>query len=227
MPDLPEAEKEAKTIANALGGPPYVTLLAGVDAGPEQVTRQLFTEAWEIIHISAHGVSNQLIAGPDGKKKRRTGIVLGDGAVLDSSALAKIPVSPGIVFINCCHLAVGPVNLEGRPEFAANVAIDACETWGAMRGRRGMGDRRRRCGPVRRGLLRGDAERRDLREATLLARQAAYRVDPNSSTFGAYQCYGDPDFRLRVHNKRGPENGRRTSSRSPRLSRPPRRLVTT
>ena len=104
--------------------PPYVTLLAGAAAGPEQITRRLFTDAWEIIHISAHGVSNQLVAGPDGKKTRRTGIVLGGGAVLDPSALAKIPVSPAIVFINCCHLGVGPINLEGRPEFAANVAIE-------------------------------------------------------------------------------------------------------
>ena len=46
------------------------------------------------------------------------------GAVLDPSALAKIPVSPAIVFINCCHLGVGPINVEGRPEFAANVAIE-------------------------------------------------------------------------------------------------------
>ncbi len=69
MPDLPQAEAEAKAIAAALGGPPYVTLLAGAAAGPEQITRRLFTDAWEIIHISAHGVSNQLLAGPDGKKK--------------------------------------------------------------------------------------------------------------------------------------------------------------
>ncbi len=107
-----------------------MTLLAGADAGPEQITRRLFTEAWEIIHISAHGVSEHLLAGPNGKKQKRTGIVLGGGVVLGPSALAKIPVSPGIVFINCCHLGVGPVIegkpelIEGRPEFAANVAIE-------------------------------------------------------------------------------------------------------
>ena len=69
MADLSGAEKEAKAIAAALEGPLQVTLLAGTEAGPEQITRRLFTDAWQIIHISAHGVSNQMLAGPDGKKK--------------------------------------------------------------------------------------------------------------------------------------------------------------
>jgi len=196
MPDLPKAEEEAKAIAKALGGPPYVTLLAGAAAGPEQITRQLFTDAWEIIHISAHGVSNQLLAGPDGKKKRRTGIVLGGGAVLDASALAKIPVSPGIVFINCCHLGVGAINLEGRPEFAANVAIKLVKLGARCVIAAGWAIDDDVASAFGTCFYQTMLEGRTFGEATLLARQAAYRVNPNSSTFGAYQCYGDPDFRL-------------------------------
>jgi hypothetical protein len=197
MVDLPNAEAEAKAVAQALGGPPYVTLLAGAAAGPEQITRRLFTEAWEIIHISAHGVSDQMLAGPDGKKRRRTGIVLGGGAVLDPPALAKIPVSPGIAFINCCYLGVGAIGFDGRPEFAANIAIELIKLGARCVIAAGWA--------IDDGVAAAFAERfykemldgRTFGEATFLARQDAYRANPNSSTFGAYQCYGDPDFRLR------------------------------
>ena len=197
MVDLPNAEAEAKAVAQALGGPPYVTLLAGAAAGPEQITRRLFTEAWEIIHISAHGVSDQMLAGPDGKKRRRTGIVLGGGAVLDPPALAKIPVSPGIAFINCCYLGVGAIGFDGRPEFAANIAIELIKLGARCVIAAGWA--------IDDGVAAAFAERfykemldgRTFGEATFLARQDAYRANPKSSTFGAYQCYGDPDFRLR------------------------------
>jgi CHAT domain-containing protein len=207
MPDLPKAEEEAQAIAAALGGPPYVTLLAGATAGPEQITRRLFTDAWEIIHISAHGVSNQPLAGPDGKKKRRTGIVLGGGAVLDPSALAKIPVSPAIVFINCCHLGVGAINLEGRPEFAANVAIELVRLGARCVIAAGWAIDDDVAAVFGVCFYKAMLEGRTFGEATLLARQAAYRANPNSSTFGAYQCYGDPDYRLRADKRRGGGDG--------------------
>jgi CHAT domain-containing protein/cytosol aminopeptidase family protein len=207
MPDLPKAEEEAKAISAALGGPPYVTLLAGATAGPEQITRRLFTDAWEIIHISAHGVSNQGLAGPDGKKKRRTGIVLGGGAVLDPSALAKIPVSPGIVFINCCHLGVGPINLEGRPEFAANVAIELIKLGARCVIAAGWAIDDAAAAAFGTCFYKAMLEGLTFGEATLLARQAAYRANINSSTFGAYQCYGDPDYRLRVDKRRADGDG--------------------
>ena len=38
-------------------------------------------------------------------------------------------------------------------------------------------------------------------DATLEARREAHRTNPNSNTWGAYQCYGDPDHRLRDRPK--------------------------
>jgi hypothetical protein len=207
MPDLQKAEEEAKAISAALGGPPYVTLLAGAAAGPDQITRLLFTEAWEIIHISAHGVSDQQVAGPDGKKETRTGIVLGGGAVLDPSALAKIPVSPGIAFINCCHLGIGPTNLEGQPAFAANVAIELIKLGARCVMAAGWAIDDDVAAAFGKCFYKAMLEGLTFGEATLLARQAAYRANPSSSTFGAYQCYGDPDYRLRVDRKRGNGGG--------------------
>ena len=212
LPNLPGAEQEAKTIAERLNKTCDVTLLVGKDAGPEQICRQLFTEAWEIIHISAHGMLKQLLAGPDGVKRTVTGVVLGGGVALSPSALAKLPVSPGIVFVNCCHLGnidaapeeaaekeeAREARLSGRPEFAASVAVELIKL-GA------------RCVIAAGWALDDDVaavfgetfygemlNRATFGLATLRARKAAYGENPDSNTWGAYQCYGDPDYRLRA-----------------------------
>jgi hypothetical protein len=203
MADLPKAEEEAKDIAAALESSFTVTLLAGVAAGPEQITRRLFTEAWDIIHVSAPSIWNQRLVGPDGKResKPRTGIVLGGGVVLDASALAKIPVRPKIAFINCCYLGVGPINLDGRPEFAANSTIELLRLGARCVIAAGWAIDDDVAAEFGKTFYREMLNGRTFGQATWLARQAAYQANPNSSTFGAYQCYGDPDYRLRASGR--------------------------
>ena len=66
-------------------------------------------------------------------------------------------------------------------------------------------------------------------EATLQARKAAYETKPNNNTWGAFQCYGDPDYRLRVDAASpGPLTTAPTSSSAfRRRSSPPSRSATT
>ena len=47
-----------------------MTELVEAAATPEQICKQLFGQSWEIIHISAHGVVDTLLAGPDGARRR-------------------------------------------------------------------------------------------------------------------------------------------------------------
>src|SRR5208282_5553300 len=207
FPKLPGAEREARSIAALLKEKAYdVRPLLGAAATPEQVCKQLFAEAWEIVHISAHGVVDQELTDSDGIKRRMTGVVLGGGVVLGPSALSKLAVSPSIFFVNCCHLGeidaaaedkASQASLEGRPEFAASIAVelirlgvccvivagwavddDAAEAFG-------------KC--FYQEMLDGA----NFGVATLRARQKTYDLHPNSNTWGAYQSYGDPDFRLR------------------------------
>jgi hypothetical protein len=63
--------KRPKPFAAALGGLPYVTLLAGAAAGPEQITRRLFTDAWEI--ITSRPMVCRTSWSPDQTEKRRGG----------------------------------------------------------------------------------------------------------------------------------------------------------
>jgi tetratricopeptide (TPR) repeat protein len=211
--ELKGAQEEAKAVAKLLDGVYDVTLLIAGDAELDEISRQLFTEAWDIIHISAHGVLNQSVAGPDGKPRKRTGVVLGGGVVLSPLALAKLPVSPGIAFINCCYL--GSMDLDGRPEFAANVAVELMKLGARCVIAAGWAvkdEDAKLFGEIfYQAMLEGDT----FGNATLRAREAAYGVDDPSSaanlvrsnTWGAYQCYGDPDYRLptagaRVQNEK-------------------------
>lgn len=203
---LPAAESEAKAVQAVLGQHGFATkALIGDGVTANHVCRNLFAEAWEIVHIAAHGVVNEALPGPDGVPRVVTGVVLGGGIVLGPSVLSKLPVSPGIVFVNCCHLGkIDPLaedqarqaGASGRPELAASVAVELI--------RSGV-----RC-VVAAGWAVDDAAAEafatrfyeemltgaDFGSATLAARRVAYESHPASNTWGAYQCYGDPDYRL-------------------------------
>jgi hypothetical protein len=208
FPRLPGAEAEARAIADLLGSTKQshdVTLLVTAAATPEQIFKQLLGQAWEIVHISAHGVVDYQIPGPDGIK--RTGVVLGSGIIMGPSELSKLPVSPSIFFVNCCNLGkiddavedkARQESLEGRPELAASVAVQLIQL--------GV-----RCVIVAGWEVDDDGARTfgetfyehmldgaSFGDATLRARRAAYGAKRNSNTWGAFQCYGDPDYRLRI-----------------------------
>ena len=196
MPDLPGAEEEAKAIAASLQDTYEVTLLTGKEAGPVEISRLLFTNAWDVIHISGHGVTEMLLPGPDGGKRKRTGIVLGGGVVLGPSALSKLPVSPDVFFVNCSNLGVGSMDKFGRQNISDNVAIELLRLGTRCVIAAGWAvDDEAAIAFAKRfymGLVWGET----FGVATLRARREAHASKPESNTWAAYQCYGDPDYRL-------------------------------
>ena len=207
---LPGAEAEATAVAELLGTTRQshdVTLLVKAAATPNQIFKQLLGQAWEIVHISAHGVVDYDMTGADGINRRVTGVVLGGGVVMGPSELSKLPVSPAIFFVNCCNLGkidataedkARQESLEGRPELAASVAVQLIQLGVRcviVAGWEVDDDCAKAFG------LRFYSEMLDgssFGEATLQARRAAYGTKPDNNTWGAFQCYGDPDYRLRV-----------------------------
>ncbi|MBZ9919986.1 MULTISPECIES: CHAT domain-containing protein [unclassified Mesorhizobium] len=207
---LPGAEAEATALAELLGATRQshdVTLLVKAAATPNQIFKQLLGQAWEIVHISAHGVVDYDMTGADGVNRRVTGVVLGDGVVMGPSVLSKLPVSPAVFFVNCCNLGkidataedkARQESLEGRPELAASVAVQLIQLGVrcvVVAGWEVDDDCAKAFG------LRFYSEMLDgarFGEATLRARRAAYETKPDNNSWGAFQCYGDPDYRLRV-----------------------------
>ena len=204
--DLQGAEAEAGAIRELLKSTHEVTILTGREATPENVCEQLFAQAWEIVHISAHGVVRTVMAGPDGRQKPMTGVVLGGGVVLGPSVLSKIPVGPGIFFLNCCHLGhIDPTAEEqaqqaalttAQPELAASLAVQLMKN--GVRAVVAAGWAVQDTVAQAFGTAFYDAmlNGSGFGEATLAARRVAYRENPNGTTWGAYQCYGDPDYTL-------------------------------
>ncbi len=214
FPALPGAIKEANAVADLLEASGYaVTRLIGDKVTPVDVVETLLRGGWTIIHISAHGIydyafrSDRLAAEKSGSTApwpRYTGVVLGDRITLSPSVLQGLPDPPALAFINCCDLAsIDPADEEqlrnlGRPEFAASfaaqlIALGASTVIAAgwTVNDSGALTFAKTLYPL---LLAGDV---GLGEAVRQAREAVHDADPVNTTWGAYQCYGEPDWQLR------------------------------
>ncbi len=202
LPELPGAQEEAKAVQKLLEAQGYdVTPMIGDGWLPEDVISALLGNAWQIVHIAAHGVVDHAFA-TDACGGPQTGIVIGGGLVIDAELLEQMPVVPELFFVNCCLLGSIDTDKEkaylrsNRPALASSVAVQLIR----------MGVRAviaagwevtdsialRFATSVYQGMLDRQAFGKVVRDA----RAEIYRDAPHDSTWGAYQCYGEPDFRL-------------------------------
>jgi pimeloyl-ACP methyl ester carboxylesterase len=155
--------------------------------------------------------------GADGRHRHRqpvTGMVIGDGVFLTPGEVEQMRRVPELVFINCCHLGytedrerrreaereagdrTSPGPLADYNRFAANVATQFIR----------MGVR----AVIAAGWAVDDAAAKTFAEtfykellaghaygpAVHVARVETEQRHPHANTWGAFQCYGDPDYRL-------------------------------
>jgi hypothetical protein len=220
---LPGAREEAETVAKTLEEQGFeVVRLIGDAVTPDEVVEHVLQGGWTILHISAHGIydypfrSDRAVASAGGwdgdwthyTGPRYTGVVLGDRLTLSPAILQSMPDPPVFAFINCCELAsIDPddeaqLRAAARPEFAAGFAAELIALgaraviaagWevsdqGALVFARS----------IYRELL---ANSQGFGEAVRIARSDVYDADPDDATWGAYQCYGEPDWRPRPDNE--------------------------
>ncbi len=216
-PDLPGAAREAQRVATLLGhvkgdGPPFtvhsltwsddeaqaVGLPAVDDAETwEHVLNALYRYEYRIVHIAAHGAF-------DPSHPARSGVLVGDGRFLTAQTVAQLGAVPELVFLNCCHSGRvddaphatrrhGSANLlaasVARALMALGVRAVVAAGWavdddGAIAFATAFYEQL-----LERGTAFGDAVH--------AARRSAHDAS-DSMTWAAYQCYGDPEFRLRA-----------------------------
>lgn len=189
FPDLPGAAAEARAVARVLRGHGMgVTDAIGQDGEP--VLGALHQDGWRVLHLAGHGVHEHAL--PEGA--RVSGMVIGDGVFLTPGDVAQMREVPELVFLNCCHL--GSVAGSDRAALAANLAVQFIE----------MGVR----AVIAAGWAVDDAAARAFAEhfydrmlsgeafgeAVRSAREHIWDRFPDANTWGAYQCYGEPGFRL-------------------------------
>jgi CHAT domain-containing protein len=197
-PNLPGAEKEAAAVEKVATANGLQVEHPQRDA--QQMITKLMTGEYQIVHIAAHGQYD-----PDPMK---SGVVMSDRLFVTPAEVARLPLVPELVFLNCCYLgkmdegrstspdprlasslAEGFIRAGARAVIAAGWAVDdnAGTTFATTFYEQFLA-----------GATFGDAVKR--------ARQDTAKGHPNSNTWGAYQCYGNPDFRFRqtAENQVGP-----------------------
>jgi len=210
--DLPGARSEAQKVLAMLNANGF-RAVGCIDARTDAILSGLHKDAWRILHLAGHGVHEFEIDDPvsaeDSEEvgktpKRISGMVIGKNTILTPGDVEQMRWVPELVFVNCCHLGkTGPPSQVAYGLLAANLAMQfidmgvkavvaagwavddaAAETFAETFYHR---------------LLSGEA----FGEAVRAARQEIHLRFPNVNTWGAYQCYGDPAFRL--HGDGSPE----------------------
>lgn len=215
FPELPGAQAEAREVCSGLESSGFeVHKCLRSSAG--EVVQQLYARVYKVLHLAGHGVYNYLpeaetrcdecgqgLTGSKIEEREQsaaavTGMVLGDGLFLTPAEVRQMRQVPELVFINCCHL--GRIE-EGRSPVRFNLLAANLATEFIRMGVRAVvaagwavddGAAKIFAGRFYHSLLEGDSFGVAVREA----RKAAYQARPGTNTWGAYQCYGDPDFTL-------------------------------
>ena len=208
---LPGAVEEAKRVQALLDKAGYKVEMLLDDATPEKVMSRLLGGSWDVIHFASHGVVD-FATEPNGEP--RTGIVIGGTPIqiIDSELLGQLPTTPDLVFVNCCLL--GKVDRDkdkeflrqDRPKLASGVAVQLIRMGVQAVVAAGWEVDDTVAGTFADKFYQGMLSGGSFGTATFDARSGAFEENQRSSTWGAYQCYGDPDFRL---PDRSGENGDR------------------
>ncbi|MGE0384488.1 MAG: CHAT domain-containing protein [Gammaproteobacteria bacterium] len=190
-PDLPAAQAESEATGALLRGAGYdVALLADRDPA-RAVFGALHHQPWRILHVSGHGVF--ALAHRDGRP--RSGVALSDGLLITAADIAALEYVPELVFLNCCHLGTVESGDQGN-KLAASLAaelIDIGVRCVVVAGWAVSDDLAALFGEVfYRELL---VDGRPFGEAVFAARRAAWSERSQDITWGAFQAYGDPDWR--------------------------------
>lgn len=200
-PRLEASLTECRDVADLLAGasPRYEVCRSETDTAV-QIIQKLFFEEYRIVHIAAHGFYNA-------ERPEQSGVVIGDGAVLSAAVFKQLRTVPEVVFLNCCHLGRLDVHLEEPKRFATThlesgrLAVSVAEALIELGVRCvvvagwAINDRAARdfASVFYRRLLRGER----FGDAVHAGRIEVYRKYRHTTTWGAYQAYGDPNFYLR------------------------------
>ena len=191
---LDGAEREARVVIEALRRYGYsVEQSVGADYSALKVINPLYQKPYRILHIAGHGIFD--LRSADGRT--RSGVVLSDGLFLTAAEIGQMEIVPDLVFLNCCHLAKMDVRPVAYNRLAYSISRELIEI--------GV-----RCVVCAGWAVDDDAaytfadsfyqgilhDKLQFGDAVFEARREAYRKHGGSITWGAYQAYGDPGWRI-------------------------------
>lgn len=188
---LPGAIAEGNAVRAILSQAGWQVAFCGEGKDAGDVLAHLYDQPYRLLTVCAHGIFE--LPGRDGR--RYTGVVLSDGSLITAVEIGLMEVVPEVVFLSCCH--VGSMTHESQPNrlayslarelidigvrcvIAAGWAVDdqAAKTFATT-------------------FFAELTAGRAYGEAVFAARRETYEKHAASNTWGAYQAYGDPGYRL-------------------------------
>lgn len=212
-PELPGAQQEARMVFQKLRDHKFTANRLIRKSGLEIISA-LMSDDYQILHLAGHGVFNYVPEDPQNHPQSEaeclvqckqandpiTGMILGDDMYLTPAVIAQMPTVPELVFINCCYLGhtADSRNLlsQSRHRLAANVATQLIRNgvsavvaagWAVDDNAASLF-----ADVFYQSMLDGD----NFGDAVRIARAQCRSRYPHSNTWGAYQCYGDPNYQL-------------------------------
>ncbi len=191
-PNLPGAEDEAKEVKKVAEKHGLAVTLA--DRGDaERTLIEFITGEYRIVHLAAHGRYD-----PDPMK---SGVIVSDRILITPAEVLRLPLVPELVFLNCCYL--GQMSAEQRPVspdprlgaslaegfIQAGVRAVIAAGW-AVDDLAGLLFATEFYESFLDGAAFGDAVK--------AAREMTRRKYSDCNTWGAYQCYGNPEYQFRA-----------------------------
>lgn len=192
---LPGAREEAEDVAAVLKEAGYdVGDGALIGADGLSVLNRLFAKGYKIIHLAGHG---QYVRGKPGE----SGMILDNGRCLSPITLENLSTPPELVFINCCHLGrlddgTQALKTDTPHALAASVSEKLINMGVKAVVAAGWAVEDGAAAAFAKVFYQQMLDGKRFGEAVREARREAHRVSPTSNTWGAYQCYGNPDFVL-------------------------------
>ena len=199
--ELKGAQAEARTVARTLevSGQFRVNHLDRPSGA--QVLNALFDRPYRVVHLAGHGVYQY--APSAASQERVSGMVIGDGMFLTPHEIGQMRRVPEFVFINCCHLgrieSAVPARLNVRNDYnrlAANLAEEFIRMGVRVVIAAGWAVDDEAAAAFAQAIYSDMLAGASFGQATRAARKGIYERFATVNTWGAYQCYGDPDYRL-------------------------------
>ncbi len=209
---LPAAQTEARAVADALTGHGFQTECLVTAAG-QSIVQALFDGAYRVVHLAGHGVYRYPVGAQpapgipapvtlDVPAPTVTGMVLGRGMYLTAAEIGQMRQVPELVFVNCCHLGTvagdqpGPRPAANFHKLAASFATELIAIGVRAVIACGWAVDDEAAGAFADALYAALLDGSPFGEAVKTARRATWEAFPDVNTWGAYQCYGDPDYVL-------------------------------
>jgi len=192
LPPLPGAAAEAEEVARLLGENGYESKVL-LHSFAQEIIPALICPSYKIMHLAGHGVFGDGI-------NQMTGMVLGPDSYLTTAHIKQMSTTPELVFINCCYL--GKIDgtseefYQSRYKLAANLGTQMIEIgvkavivagWAVNDGAALAFSKR---------FYQNMFEGKPFGEAVRDAREHIYDTFTDDNTWAAYQCYGDPYYKI-------------------------------